>query len=90
MKSQQKKETAVLARELSQVKAEKILFIFGPEGGISQKKLAFVCSRKGGLKIGLGRVSCVQRQHTALCFIKRQLCFELLKQSEIFLALVLF
>lgn len=47
-------ETAVLARELSQMKSgEKILFIFGPEGGISPEEIEAFES-KGGLKIGLG------------------------------------
>ena len=47
-------ETAVLARELSQMKAgEKILFIFGPEGGISPEEIE-TFELKGGLKIGLG------------------------------------
>ena len=47
-------ETAILARELSQMKAgEKILFIFGPEGGISPEEIETFES-KGGLKIGLG------------------------------------
>ena len=47
-------ETAILARELSQVKAgEKILFIFGPEGGISPDEIV-AFEEKGGLKIGLG------------------------------------
>ena len=47
-------EMAILARELSQVKAgEKILFIFGPEGGISPDEIV-AFEEKGGLKIGLG------------------------------------
>lgn len=47
-------ETAILARELSQMKSgEKILFIFGPEGGISPEEIEAFES-KGGLKIGLG------------------------------------
>lgn len=47
-------ETAVLARELSQMKSgEKILFIFGSEGGISSEEIEAFES-KGGLKIGLG------------------------------------
>lgn len=47
-------ETAVLARELSQMKSgEKILFIFGTEGGISPEEIKAFES-KGGLKIGLG------------------------------------
>ena len=47
-------EAVVLARELSHIKAgEKILFIFGPEGGISPEEIkTFVA--KGGLKTGLG------------------------------------
>ncbi|WP_367006979.1 16S rRNA (uracil(1498)-N(3))-methyltransferase [Streptococcus sp. ZY19097] len=52
--SAKKGETAVLARELSQMKSgEKILFIFGPEGGISPEEIEAFES-KGGLKIGLG------------------------------------
>lgn len=47
-------ETAILARELSQMKSgEKILFIFGSEGGISPEEIEAFES-KGGLKIGLG------------------------------------
>ena len=47
-------DSAELARELSQIKAgEKILFIFGPEGGISPEEIETFES-KGGLKIGLG------------------------------------
>lgn len=47
-------ETAILAGELSQMKSgEKILFIFGPEGGISPEEIEAFES-KGGLKIGLG------------------------------------
>ena len=47
-------ELATLARELAQVESgQKILFIFGPEGGISPSEIdAF--EEAGGLKIGLG------------------------------------
>ena len=47
-------ELATLARELAQVENnKKILFIFGPEGGISPSEIdAF--EEAGGLKIGLG------------------------------------
>ena len=47
-------ELATLARELAQVEnGQKILFIFGPEGGISPSEIdAF--EEAGGLKIGLG------------------------------------
>ena len=47
-------ELATLARELVQVEnGQKILFIFGPEGGISPSEIdAF--EEAGGLKIGLG------------------------------------
>ena len=47
-------ELATLARELSQVESgHKILFIFGPEGGISPSEID-VFEEAGGLKIGLG------------------------------------
>ena len=47
-------ELATLARELAKVESgQKILFIFGPEGGISPSEIdAF--EEAGGLKIGLG------------------------------------
>ncbi|MBY5034194.1 16S rRNA (uracil(1498)-N(3))-methyltransferase [Streptococcus gallolyticus] len=47
-------EQAVLARELAQVQVgQKILFIFGPEGGISPAEIeAFEAA--GALKVGLG------------------------------------
>ena len=47
-------ELATLARELAQVEnGQKILFIFGPEGGISPSEIdAF--EEAGGVKIGLG------------------------------------
>ena len=47
-------ELATLARELAQVESgQKILFIFGPEGGISPSEIdAF--EEAGGVKIGLG------------------------------------
>lgn len=52
--SAKKGETAVLARELAQVQAgQKILFIFGPEGGISPEEITNF-EAAGGLKIGLG------------------------------------
>ncbi|MEY8540610.1 16S rRNA (uracil(1498)-N(3))-methyltransferase [Streptococcus alactolyticus] len=47
-------ETAALARELSRMTAgEKLLFIFGPEGGISPEEIA-VFEAHGGQTIGLG------------------------------------
>ena len=47
-------ELATLARELAQVESgQKILFIFGPEGGISPSEID-VFEEAGGLKIGLG------------------------------------
>jgi 16S rRNA (uracil1498-N3)-methyltransferase len=47
-------ELATLARELAQVENnKKILFIFGPEGGISPSEID-VFEEAGGLKIGLG------------------------------------
>lgn len=49
-----KGELASLARELATVKGgEKILFIFGPEGGISPKEIEHF-EKLGGLKVGLG------------------------------------
>ncbi len=52
--SAKKGETAILARELAQVQAgQKILFIFGPEGGISPEEITNF-EAAGGLKIGLG------------------------------------
>lgn len=47
-------ELARLARELARVKTgDKLLFIFGPEGGISPKEIeAF--EQAGGIKVGLG------------------------------------
>ena len=47
-------ELATLARELAQVEnGQKILFIFGPEGGISPSEIdAF--EEAGGVKVGLG------------------------------------
>ena len=47
-------ELATLARELAQAEnGQKILFIFGPEGGISPSEIdAF--EEAGGVKIGLG------------------------------------
>ena len=47
-------ETAALARELSRMTAgEKLLFIFGPEGGISPEEIA-AFEANGGQTIGLG------------------------------------
>ena len=47
-------ETAALARELSRMTAgEKLLFIFGPEGGISPEEIA-AFEAHGGQTIGLG------------------------------------
>ncbi|WP_302189134.1 16S rRNA (uracil(1498)-N(3))-methyltransferase [uncultured Streptococcus sp.] len=47
-------ETAALARELSRMTAgEKLLFIFGPEGGISPEEIA-AFEAHGGQIIGLG------------------------------------
>lgn len=47
-------EQATLARELVQVSAgSKVLFIFGPEGGISPKEID-VFEQAGAIKIGLG------------------------------------
>lgn len=47
-------ETAALARELSRMTAgEKLLFIFGPEGGISPEEIA-VFEAHSGQTIGLG------------------------------------
>ena len=47
-------ELATLARELAKVESgQKILFIFGPEGGISPSEID-VFEEAGGLKIGLG------------------------------------
>lgn len=47
-------ETAALARELSRMTAgEKLLFIFGPEGGISPEEIA-AFEAYGGQTIGLG------------------------------------
>lgn len=74
-------ETAVLARELSQVKAgEKILFIFGPEGGISPEEIA-AFEEKGGLKIGLGPR--IMRAETAPLYALSSVSYalELLKQE---------
>ena len=74
-------ETAVLARELSQVKAgEKILFIFGPEGGISPEEIA-AFDEKGGLKIGLGPR--IMRAETAPLYALSSVSYalELLKQE---------
>ena len=43
-----------LAQELQAVKAkQKILFIFGPEGGISPKEIE-VFEQAGGIPVGLG------------------------------------
>lgn len=47
-------ELSALARELATVKTgEKILFIFGPEGGISPKEIE-TFEQAGGIKVGLG------------------------------------
>lgn len=47
-------EMAALVRELATVKTgDKILFIFGPEGGISPKEVEFF-EQAGGIKVGLG------------------------------------
>lgn len=47
-------EKAALAQALSQIKdGDKILFIFGPEGGISPKEIE-ICEVAGAIKVGLG------------------------------------
>ena len=47
-------ELATLARELQEVQdGQKILFIFGPEGGISPKEIESF-EAAGGIKVGLG------------------------------------
>lgn len=47
-------ELSTLARELKEVQAgEKILFLFGPEGGISPRELEMF-EAAGGIKVGLG------------------------------------
>lgn len=47
-------ELSTLARELSRVNAgDKLLFIFGPEGGISPKEIESF-EQAGGIKVGLG------------------------------------
>lgn len=47
-------ELSALARELATVKlGDKILFIFGPEGGISPKEIE-TFEQAGGIKVGLG------------------------------------
>lgn len=47
-------ELSALARELATVKLDdKILFIFGPEGGISPKEIE-TFEQAGGIKVGLG------------------------------------
>lgn len=56
-------ELTALARELQTVEnGQKVLFIFGPEGGISPKEIE-VFEASGGIKVGLG--SRIMRTETA-------------------------
>ncbi len=68
-------EMAVLARELVKLEAgQKILFIFGPEGGISPKEIdSFEAT--GGIKVGLGLR--IMRTETAPLYALSAVSYEL-------------
>ena len=73
-------ETAALARELSRMTAgEKLLFIFGPEGGISPEEIA-AFEAHGGQTIGLG--SRIMRAETAPLYALSSISYALELQKS--------